>query len=751
MKRSSPTKVLETKEATSSHSYEHLSSPPRVARSASGLSMDRPPMSVVAVRRTEPKAGSRAFLEPRSASTAYGKDEEEASVSIISMKHVNCAFQLRPRGKPVCTPSPASSAGSRGRKRSARCLATPGLAVGAISTNLFPLSLPNESLLGLRASPKSSPSGPAPYHGSFSPMESPQTPGVESSLRNLSIQSPNIDRRPVAASSPLRTQTAGSSFKVYHASSPAGGPSFSYTRTAASTCPAGSTPGSKLGMNSPASSKSSPRFAPCTVLRGGESGVASKTLFQQQRPPLHSCPGSLLFSLEGADGDASDDEILATPEQYPSAVEYHPRLSDESTLSKGPSSGNFVCPTMDAASHSNPGRSNPSPRTPLRAHESSSSGRNYRSPHLSLPKFSLTPKITPKGTDLPTANDGLIFLMLSPQASVLSFNQMKPDTSVSSVTGTQQKYKYESTNSNSNSNSLTLTVEGGNAAESFEPGTPKEGKSNARFLPQDHEPSFHVPDHDWGDRSRSVPSCISQGGFLGSSFGSRRTTTTTTPHLARLDHETTAFSGVTSQLFLKPARSVGLLQAMMEADEKEVALNFDENDDLTDDDDDEAFILTAPGVLAEEQEAKNRESIRARQCTRRRYAEPDQTRRSLYSSAQASDASLLGMAIMQHDSSSPSCSRRGEVPGSNLARKTESGARLPESDLFPSPGCYFPMLGSTQSSSAAHNIGLAVDGDGRDLVTPPPDVDGSSASAVSHTESSFQYHIPSKFCIHIPL
>jgi hypothetical protein len=771
MKRSaSPTKVLETKEqaTSSSHSYEHLSSPPGVARqSAAGLSLDRPPMSVVAVRSAPPKAGSsRSFLEPRSAARQaayYGRDEEEArSVSSTYMKKnvPSRAFRLQPRGKPVCTPSPASSTGSRGRKRSAQCLATEGLAtVIGISKDLFPSSsLSNEqSLLGLVASPKKSPPSLVPavsnHHGSlFSPMESPQeTPQFETFLRNLSIQSPKMARRPVESSSrrspaALRTQTPGSSFKAYHSSSLTTTGYRCYTpqpASAGSTC-TGSTPGSKLGsMHSPPScstAKSSPRFAPCTVLRGRESGVvASKkmTPTQQQRPPLHhSGPASLLFSLDGTDGDTSDDELLLAtppPRQPPSAVEYHPRrlLSNEETTprSKEPSPGIDFCPSMiveqDFSSPPKHGRSYPSPRTPLRTqhHKSPSiSGQDYRSPHASsLPKFSLTPKRTPNGTDLlMTGRDGLIFLSpsLHQQSSIVSSSkQMKPDsTSVllaprDVAADTQHKWKYYES---ANKNSLTLSMEGEDTAESpaFEPGTPppNEGTSDARFLPQRREPSFHIADHDRGDRVRrssSVPSRINQGGFLGPSSGSRP------PPLApSSNHETTAFSGVTrtTQFCLTPSRSGGLLQAMMEAaDEKETALNFDEGDLTDDEDDDVAFILTAPGVLAEEREAQNRESIRARQRPRRVYAEPDQ---------QASNMSLLGMDIIQP----PSCSRR-EVPGFNLASKSEgsSSARLPGNEFLASSECFFPMLGSpSQSSFAAHNIGLALDSAGRDLVTPPP-------------------------------
>jgi hypothetical protein len=286
--------------------------------------------------------------------------------------------------------------------------------------------------------------------------------------------------------------------------------------------------------------------------------------------------------------------------------------------------------------------------------------------------------------------DDLIFLKPSAQASVVSSKQMKPDASLisapSDVAGTpQKKWKYES------SNSLTLSVEGG-AAESFETGTTNEGTSEARFLLQHREPSFHIPDHDWGDKARSVPSCISQGGSLGPSFGSRRINTSTTP-IASPDHETTALSGVTTQSLLMPSRSGGLFQAMLEADEKEAALNFDEGD-LTDDDDDEAFILAAPGVLVEEREAQNRESSRARQRPRRGYEEPDQTRRSmtsLYSSDQASNTSLLGLDILQQGSYSSSCSRRA-VPGFNLASKSGSSAKPPESAFLPSAGCFFPML-----------------------------------------------------------
>ena len=690
---------LETEEATSSHSYEHPSSPaPRVAQSATGLSLDRPPVRVVAIRNTAPKVVSKSFLEPRSASGAYGRDEEEASVSTTCMKNLPSAFRLRPRGKPMCTPSPASSASSRGRKRSAQCLATQVVAIGAMSKNLFPSSsLPSESSAGLFASRKSPPSG------SFSPIESPQTPGVETSLRNLSIQqSPKIARRPVESSRPLRTETAGSSFKAYHASSPAG--SRCYIQSADSTC-TGSTPASKLGIDSPSSStRSSPRFAPCTVILRRETGVASEN-FIQQHPPLHSGPASLLFSLDGTDGDASDNDLVATPKRYPSAVEYHPRLSNE------PSPGNLVCcSSIDAASPSYYGRSYPSPRTPLRTHESQSNGRDYRSSHASLPKFSFTPKSTPKGTDLPRVGNGLILLRPSPQASVLSFKQMTPDTSVLSAPpdflGTQQKWKYRS------SNSLTLTVEGDDAAGSFEPGMPKEGTSYAKFLPQHRDPSFHIPEYDWGDRARSVPSCISQRGLLRPSFAARRTSST--PPLAP-DHETTALLGVTAQSFRTPSRSGSLLQAMMEqADDRESALNFDEGD-LTDDDDDEGFILTAPGVLAEEHEAQNRDSIRARQRPRLGYAKPNQTRpsmTSLYSSAQTSNTSLLGMDVMQHESSSPACSPRREVPGFNPASKAGSSARLPGSDFLSSPGCSFPMLGLSQSSFAARNIELALDSGG---------------------------------------
>jgi hypothetical protein len=720
--------------------------------SSSGPSHRRNPpigMSVVVVRETPPSALSPRTepIPSRSAFTGRIMEPTSNSPSLLAG-----AFRLQPRGKPTATPSPMTA--SRGRKRSAQCLASTSM--GAVTRSLFSSS--ESSSVPSWASPAgtSHSSYPeSPPSSTYSPIPMPSE-AMSMDMQSLSIKSPNISRVLGDCPSPSKhTKVAartGSSFLLY-SSSPMGSspmrPSFARPRA------------ESTGSGCSLSVKSSPKLALLTVLqRNGEEMNKTPT----QRPPLHGGLSSMLYSLDSKRGDESDDdeEMPRTPIQPPAVVDYVPPFSNGSSIStmrdqesptKTRSSPQRISqprPLQQAkvASPSARGTSQRSPATPprRRTHRSPfgtpSSRRSHRSPygtpdsrrsHLSphdtpLPRIRLTPRsdasrgILPR-LPSPSARD----LGLMPIDLVIERSSQSPSflaESAAMAVATHHSFSMYSTNSPvTASNDLKQRATTSESAPGF---------NMYPSLPRSPRKASYLPIPDWSD-DRSPERPVNHQRFALPSCGIQifpRSCQGTPPHAnnnvssSHMGMEESPVPGVQTKSLLTPSKSGSILESMMEADERAAAMYVEDSLTDDDDDDDEAFVLTDPAILVEESQTLGR----SRQRQRRSYTTSldyqsgnvRQSSMSLDDSAHASSASLLGMGFLLADSTASLLQREPTPISSSLPTTTH--IKLDGPNGASQQGGELSCL---RSEGSFGSIGLALEpsnkeGTGRDLITPPP-------------------------------
>jgi hypothetical protein len=201
-------------------------------------------------------------------------------------------------------------------------------------------------------------------------------------LQGLSLRSPQTARHAhTDASPPLITRSNGStplsSFSKFHAS-----PSSIRFEESPKTA---ESPIRRPRTCSSASSKSSPKFAPLTVISHRENNMAtpsSQRTSASQRPPLHGGASTLLFSLDATPRDSDDDEEFSTPKRPPPAV---------------------FCPSMTCSANSSISTihepimyTGPSSKQARTAEFESPGKRSLMdlSPRTPLPKITLTPRST---------------------------------------------------------------------------------------------------------------------------------------------------------------------------------------------------------------------------------------------------------------------------------------------------------------------------------------------------------------------
>jgi hypothetical protein len=215
-------------------------------------------------------------------------------------------------------------------------------------------------------------------------------------LQGLSLQSPQTSRHAQTNMSPPRiTRNSGStvlsSFSKFHAS-PTSIRFEESNKTAESPIRRAKT------YSSAASSKSSPKFAPLTVISHRESNMAtpsSQRTLASQRPPLHGGASTLLYSLdatpkESDDDDDDVDEDFASPKRPPPAV-FCPNM----TCSANSSMSTIHEPIMYTG---------PSSKQSRTAEFESPGKRSLMDllPRTPLPKITLTPRsISSQSSGLP--------------------------------------------------------------------------------------------------------------------------------------------------------------------------------------------------------------------------------------------------------------------------------------------------------------------------------------------------------------
>lgn len=659
-----------------------------------------PPLSVVVVRGTPPSApasATRSLSSVGSSRPFHGASM--VGSPIVSMPPpttigsvTSGSFRLQPRGRTASSPFSAASS-SRGRKRSAQCLSTSSAATvvsgGALRNG-------EESLASATDSPGT---------------QSGEHPAVELCMQSLSIKSPRVHRThmdfntspSILPSAPSKS-VMGSSF-ISYVSSPITGPS--YLRPGGDSI--GSNGSSKMHSTSPQSStKSSPRFAPLTVLHN-----AGPNETPTKRPPLHGRPSAMMFSLDLSSHRGGSDEhheAPGTPTVLPAAVACSPPMSTASSITKDftparpkrnacPSTPEHI-PAM--ASPTAMGARQMSPATPA-------SRTSVRSAHdTPLPTVKLTPRSTPRSAGSNNRDAAMRTSPLSARDLGLLPLELVIDRSMDS---TMQP-----------SSDIPLP---GNAARAQSP----------PYLPPPPPPparprQSYLPFPDWCDDAPPTRSL-----FQSYRLPPRDPFRTGT-NLESRTSDGEAIPQVRTMSLLSPPASGGFLENMIREQERAAAMDADGS--LSDPDEDEPFVLTDPALLAEERQSFGP----ARQRQRLSYNSLDQNnpRASSMSlaSAHTSNASLLGVDFIRGDSVVSLSRHNLGNTSRNFSFKMDAPSETYEEPCGPAFG-----LGPNnrrQSDNSLSSIGLALDPppesfrdvEGRDLVTPPVMENSALCPPLSH-------------------
>jgi len=635
-----------------------------------------PPIGLVVVRETPPRSAGRSVLSGSSRTTSASNHSSSAGrappFSSIG------AFRLQPRGKnsKIATPSPsrsnAAGAYSGGRKRGAQCLAT----TSSSSPQSF-LSLPGAiqrralfsptegSTSTSSASGSSSAAAVAAIHDESSSHQSnsflrspshhntertsiflyesmlAESPSrVENAMQSLTIKSPAMTPPQPLGSSPSESQTAiktplqpqienrdSSPFMLYSSTSPA------TVKMDASSVMHRRNRGESIGSVGSAS-RSSPRIAPLTVIRqheyqelqaagpDGEKKPRASPQFHQHPSAMRDCSSSYVISLESKRDVEEETPICAsTPPRPPPPPDFVQCVNHEAHPF-----------TATPAVSETRARSMASPHglhTP-------SSKRTLPSPHdTSLPSLKLTPR---RRTDSFSAAS----MMLSPNDLGLEF----------SPAGCQSFH--------------------GQRLEQYSSRCPLPATTRMEEPPPPPgQPTYttrmsYLPMPDWCEVSPARRSLFEHN-KKNIKYPSADSASETLRDSESKKTEQQEGTPVVMRSLLAPCDSRPLfLQTMLREDAEAAALDCDGS--LTDDEEDEPFLLADPATLAAERESNN-----ARPSQRRRMSLEDNAatgttnnvnrscnlRRPSFSSPNkapvdhaSSATSLLGMAFLRGDSTS---------------------------------------------------------------------------------------------------
>jgi len=646
--------------ATTPESEAFLPSPP----------MLRPPLSVVVVR----DPSSSGSLQPGSSTPNMLR----RTLNVSSPPKTKTAFRLQPRRNSVkCTPSFDSSRGSpgtRGRKRRAHSISSAmsprklNEAEGISSIRKDSLAATEDETLSTQQTTAKKEFGYLPFR-----LRESDVP-VESAVLNfqgMSLQSPQDgEGRAAERLSPLSFSGSQhsmfrSSFTRYSASpastvnrtnssgSPDSPPRFAASRANRSMASSGSPEAPKLEVPraSPPRSitSSSPKLAPLKILSHND----SKTPTSTERPPLHGGVASLLHALnEGESGD--DEPVQVLP---PSTVHCQASPSSDSSIST--TFDVHYTPTKQARTEHF--------QSPGRKMSVDSPSRKMSPHHTPLPKVGLTPRSTSsRGSTLPRF----------PSPSELEDEMLSPSTF------TYERYSIAATVDTSFDSSRDRHVFRRGQADRKHPPMPLElhvssADQDDPLSPPIRQKESFIPLADWEE---GLPQ------------------TTMSRSATREDHQTTQGKPTIQSVLFPPSRSTDDLNGILDRSER--GLGDAETGSLSDSDDDEPFLLAPPSAI-EEEKRMQQDHVKQRKPFQGRRSS-SQGRLSITSSAHPSDASLLGVGLVNSnaslfamDKNSSSCSK------------------------FPRPSSN--DAGNLNREESLASIGLALEGttDGRDLITPP--------------------------------
>ena len=637
-----------------------------------------PPLSVVVVRETPPSVSASVA---RSVSSV-GSSEPFRGIPIAgsptgSMPPPSSicsggSFRLQPRGRPGS--SPFSAVSRRGRKRNVQCLSATSASTTVVSKDVLPAS--EESSVSVADSPRT---------------QDLEQPAVELSMKSLSIKSPRVHRAPVdfnaAPSMRPRVQprsVMGSSFITY-GSSPVG--CQNYLRPRGDSI--GSAGSSKILSSPPSSTKSSPRYAPLTVLQN----VVGSSEIPAKRPPLHcGRPSSLMVSLDGCnhkDG-SSKDATPGTPIVPLALIACSPPVSTTSSNMDYTPGRPKRNPNYPSTPERTPIMSSPTAgRASMHMSPATPASQSIRSAHdTALPNIKLTPRETPR-SDGSNRDGSMITSPLAARDLGLLPIGMDFPSSRSETSG---------------KNPSERTVSGKGQSQHFHLQMPPPAGPRPSYL--------SIP--EW---CNDAPISLSRSPFQSYCLPPREPSRPGPRHAFKTYGE--EIPEVKTRSILGPhAHGGGFLEHLIR--EQECAAAMDADGSLSDPDEEEPFVLTDPALIAQDRQS----SGPARQRQRVAYNSFDQatacTSSMSLTSAHASNTSLLGVDLVRGDSTA-SVSRKNL--GNNF-RKFSFEIDTPlEEPCGPSLG-----LDRSQSDESLDSIGLALetaadpfknDGGRDDLVTPP--------------------------------
>lgn len=606
---------------------------------------------------------------PRLHSNAYSEQRSSLNSTErtvpFSSSPVSSAFRLQPRGK-FATPSPSA----RGRKRNSQCLAdansTSTQSCSPTSRSVWPTGT-EEAIY----SPASSHAFRQESHEGVQPIWETPLSRTDMAMKHCSPGRVESALQTLSIKSPRITRSPEGSQGSPFTTSVAGRPGSSFIMYSSSplgssfTRPQTDCSGSGVCTSkvfgSPSSTRSSPKLAPLRVLSNPVEGTPT------HRPPLHGRPSSLLISLDTAQSMKNDDVDLAHKEFLSG------KQLDCSEQGKH----------CHVATYSSPQRSDDKSSPSRRSHCSPGTLSSRKSsPRTPLPRVKLTPKShSSRDSAECVAHD----LRLLPNEFVFK-RSSRPPLFISG-----RKHQSEE----SPTTCLRQSKESCQYPEPMSPASPPPRKRS------------YLPIPEWGENVRKAPTRSS----------AMDTHSTATPEATENVPAIETFS------LLTPSRSGSLLAQMMYEDSR--AASMDDDGSLTDNDDNEAFVLTNPAILVEEQ---RKVQGRARQRQRLSFHSLDhsaacQSSASLALSTQTSNASLLGMAYMTQGDSSASLKSPEMAPVPSLQYFSRKREHAPSdlSRVSAADHKSFTDLRRQGSENSLHSVGLALDDPeaGRDLTTPP--------------------------------
>lgn len=672
-----------------------IATPTRHVGHSSGCAQ-KPPLSVVIVKEQTSLdhamvSGTQSVCSLESLGThpctTSPMSQLQSSASIIPS---GAPFRLQPRGR--SNSSPFSITSKRGQKRNAQCLTiNSGSITAGAKRELFPSA---EESLSFENSPQT--------HGERHPV-------VESAMESLSIKSPRVQHHdhvvPFTSSRLPSRSFLGSSF-ISYSSSPA--ESVNHIRPRADSL--GSSTSSK-NPNSPllTSTKSSPRFAPVTILQKSGSVVGTPT----NRPPLHGGPSSMMLPQHDESGKSSGDDpsrhVLDTPMHPPQSVPCSPPLSTVSTISKectpavSKRAGNPATPDyipiiatpVPIRRQPHPSQSQMSPCTPA--------SRSVRSAHdTPLPSVKLTPRSTPRscahshrgGTSF-TSPHSAWELGLLPIDLVLDTSSESREFPCGSTRSDEAR------NNSGNDDAGCQQLNPTRSCSSYLP-RPDWSDDNPETCtsPPPATASFHLPPRVPMKPNRTIDEVL-------------------------VTHGKQDYAAVHFTSLLSAPTMGGFFDEL--ACEQARAAAMDTEGSLSDPDDEDPFILTTPSTLAEECQPSLGGPARQKQRLSYNSMEQYNHRASSLSllSGHASNTSLLGVGFVRGDSGT-SLSRPLLGNNRNYSMKLDGLERTDEEQggpEFPT----FGLGGRCRSDYSMASIGLELEPsfelvsnmEGRDLATPP--------------------------------